>query len=195
MIDTRLRKPVQPAFDLLGKGLSRMNLTPNNITVLALIIGIGSAIAIGLNHPILSITLLWLSGLLDVLDGTVARLTGESSNIGAYLDLIFDRMVEGAMIIGFFAWMPELVWGLLIFQVGAMFNFTTFMLAGTLFKNDGKKSMHYDIGIVERTETFILFTLMILFPNFALILIMIFNAIMILTGILRFTRVIRYQRD
>ena len=195
MIDTRLRKPVQPAFDLLGKGLSRMNLTPNNITVLALIIGIGSAIAIGLNHPILSITLLWLSGLLDVLDGTVARLTGESSNIGAYLDLIFDRMVEGAMIIGFFAWMPDLVWGLLIFQAGAMFNFTTFMLAGTLFKNDGKKSMHYDIGIVERTETFILFTLMILFPNFAFILIMIFNAIMILTGILRFTRVIRYQRD
>lgn len=193
MIDSRLRKPIQPAFDLLGKGLAAMNLTPNNITVIAFIMGIGSALAIAFDYPVLSLTLLWLSGLLDVLDGTVARLTGQSSPIGAYLDLIFDRLVEGAMIIGFFVWMPDLVWGLLIFQAGAMFNFTTFMLAGTLFKNQGKKSMHYDIGLLERTETFILFTLMILLPKVAFILLMVFNALMILTGILRFQRIIRYQ--
>lgn len=194
MIDSRLRQPIQPIFDLLGKGLASLKFTPNTVTVLALIVGIGSAIAIGLGHPILSIGLLWLSGLLDVLDGTLARITGQPSPLGAYLDLIFDRLVEGAMILGFYAWMPSLIWGLLIFQAGAMFNFTTFMLAGTLFKNEGKKSMHYDIGLVERTETFLLFTLLILLPKLAFLLLMIFNALMILTGTLRFIRVIRYQR-
>jgi phosphatidylglycerophosphate synthase len=194
MIDTRLRSKVQPGFDLLGKGLSATGLTPNAVTVIAFIIGILAGVSTGFGFIIPAVVLLWLSGLLDVLDGTVARLTGKSSKLGAYLDLIFDRLVEGTMILGFYAWIPELVWPILIFYVGAMFNFTTFLVAATLFKNEGKKSMHYDIGILERTETFILFTLMLLLPSMAYWLLMVFNILMILTGILRFRRVVIWQK-
>lgn len=194
MIDTRLRKKVQPGFDLLGKTLSKTGLTPNAITTIAFIIGVTAAIAVAYGYVILALVLLWLSGLLDVLDGTVARLTGQSSKLGAYLDLIFDRVVEGSMMLGFYALMPDLVWPILIFYVGAMFNFTTFLVAANLFKNDGQKSMHYDIGILERTETFILFSLLMLFPNLAFILLMVFNILMILTGILRFRRVVIWQK-
>lgn len=195
MIDTRLRKTVQPGFDLLGKGLARTGLSPNSITVLAFIIGIGAAVALGFGQIFLSLALLWLSGLLDVLDGTVARLTGKSSKIGAYLDLIFDRVVESAMILGFYALMPELAWPLFIFMAGAMFNFTTFLVAASLFKNEGEKSMHYDVGILERTETFILYSLMMLIQPLAIWFVLIFNGLMILTGILRFRRVVTYQSD
>jgi len=194
MIDTRLRKNVQPGFDLLGKGLSKTGLTPNAITIMAFIIGLVAALSVAYGYTILALILLWLSGLLDVLDGTVARLTVQSTKLGAYLDLIFDRVVEGTMILGFYALMPDLVWPILIFYVGAMFNFTTFLVAASLFKNDGQKSMHYDIGILERTETFILFSLLMLFPNLAFILLMVFNILMILTGILRFRRVVIWQK-
>lgn len=195
MIDSKLRHSFQPAFDLMGKGLVKLHMTPNRITVSALLLGLGAALSLGLSRPVTALVLLWLSGLMDVLDGTVARLMKKSSNLGAYLDLIFDRLVEGAMILGFYALLPDLAWGLLIFMAGAMFNFTTFLVAATLFDNKGSKSMHYDIGLVERTETFILFSLMMSFTSYALVFVMIFNTIMILTGILRFVRILHYQEN
>jgi len=194
MIDTKLRRSVQPVFDSLGKGLVKVGLSPDGITIMAFIIGICAALTLGLGYSLIAIILLWTSGLLDVLDGTVARLKGQSSQVGAYLDLIFDRVVEGSMILGFYGWMPELGWALLLFMVGSMFNFTTFLVAASLFDNQGNKSMHYDVGLVERTETFIFFTLMILFPSYAFILLMVFNIIMILTGMRRFGRVIHFQK-
>ena len=195
MIDTKLRSSVQPTFDLIGKGFAKAGLTPDTITIGAFVVGVAAATSLGYGFTIISLVLLWLSGLLDVLDGTVARLTQHSTKVGAYLDLIFDRAVEGAMILGFYGWMPELAWALLLFMVGAMFNFTTFLVAASLFDNKGKKSMHYDVGLVERTETFILFTLMILVPSYAFILLMVFNGIMIFTGIRRFGRVILFQKN
>lgn len=195
MIDTRLRKTVQPGFDFLGNILSKTGLTPNMVTTIAFVVGIGAGASLSFGYRAVALMLLWLSGLLDVLDGTVARLTGKSSKLGAYLDLIFDRVVEGVMMLGFYLWMPELVVPVLIFYIGAMFNFTTFLVAASLFNNDGEKSMHYDIGLLERTETFILFSLLMLLPDYAFFLLMAFNALMILTGMLRFRRVVLWQKN
>ena len=177
MIDTKLRARVQPTFDFLGKGLVKLRLTPNVITIMALIIGIFAGILIGFKLFTGAIVLLWLSGLLDVLDGTVARLTGKSSKIGAYLDLIFDRLVEAGIILGFYFAMPENAFAYLTFFIAVLFNFTTFTVAAALFSNKGEKSMHYDVGIAERTETFITFTLMLLFPAFSNIILLLFNGI------------------
>lgn len=192
MIDSKLRKQVQPAFDQMGMLLQKTKVTPNQVTVMAFIIGIAAGSAIGFDFYLEGIILLWLSGLLDVLDGTLARIQQKSSKIGAYMDLIFDRLVEAAVILGFYFSAPEHTLAYLVFFVGAMFNFTTFIVAGALFQNEGNKSMHYDFGIVERTETFIFFTLMLIFKMYIFPILMIFNIIMILTGCLRFYRITRY---
>jgi phosphatidylglycerophosphate synthase len=138
--------------------------------------------------------LLWISGLLDVLDGSVARLTGKSSASGAYMDLIFDRMVEAFIILGFTILAPANYIAYILFYISVIFNFTTFIVAGALFKNDSKKSMHYDTGIAERTETFIVFSLMLIFKNHITVILMVFNAIIFLTGIIRFYKVIKYSK-
>lgn len=194
MIDSKLRKQVQPAFDQMGMLLQKTKVTPNQVTVMAFIIGIVAGSAIGFDFYLEGIMFLWLSGLLDVLDGTLARIQQKSSNIGAYMDLIFDRLVEATVILGFYFSAPEHTLAYLIFFVGAMFNFTTFIVAGALFQNEGNKSMHYDFGIVERTETFIFFTLMLIFKVYIFPILMLFNIIMILTGCLRFYRIIRYSK-
>ncbi len=193
MLDTRARKYLQKGFDTVAKKSFLIKIHPNAVTVLAFLLGITSAglVAMGLYLP--AVALLWLSGLLDVLDGTVARLTGKTSNIGAYLDLVFDRMVECAVIFGFYIALPQFAISYYLFYIGAMFNFSTFMLAGNLFKNTGKKSMHYDIGIVERSESFIFFTLMMIFPDYIFITLNIFNALMLLTGIIRMAKIIRHE--
>ena len=194
MIDSKLRKNIQPLFNKIAGLFIKLKMKPNMITVLAFIVGLLAAICIGFKYTILAFVLLWISGLLDVLDGTVARLTGQSNPVGAYMDLILDRMVEAAVVLGLFYAYPEHVWMYLIFFVAVLFNFTTFVVAGALFKNDSKKSMHYDVGIAERTETFIVFSLVILLPQYIFPILLTFNAIIFITGIIRFLRVIKYEK-
>ncbi len=193
MIDTRGRKHVQNAFDNTAKFLKLIHLHPNVITTLAFILGIVSFGFLSFGYTIHALILLWISGLFDVLDGTVARLVGKTSNLGAYLDLVFDRLVECFIILGFYFFMPEFTLSYLIFFIGMMFNFTTFMLAGSLFKNTGNKSMHYDVGIVERTESFVFFSAMMIFPLYVPIILNVFNALMILTGIIRMSKIIKFS--
>ncbi len=193
MIDTNARKHVQKGFDVIAKKSLLIKLHPNAVTVCAFIVGVICAILIAKDNFLIALILLWISGGLDVLDGTVARLTGKSSKIGAYLDLVFDRMVECAVIFAFYFVLPQFAVSYFLFFIGAMFNFSTFMLAGTLFKNEGKKSMHYDIGLVERTESFIVFSLMMIFPNYIFITLNVFNLLMFLTGAIRIMKIINYE--
>lgn len=191
MIDTRLRHQVQPVFDNMGKRLLQSGFTPGQITMTAFITGILSAIFISQQWVVFALVFLWLSGALDVLDGTVARLSGNMTNIGALLDLILDRMVEAAVIIGFYMMAPGDALAYLLFLTGVIFNFSTFLAAGTLFTNTGFKSMYYDAGILERTETFLLFTVMIIWPAGRYGLLMVFNVVMFITGIVRLNRLIK----
>lgn len=195
MIDTKLRKKFQPIFNKLGNVLIRLKFSPNVITIIALILGIMAALFLACDYRSIAFILLWLSGLFDVLDGTVARLLKISSNSGAYMDLIFDRMVEAFIILGFYHLFPEYAFTYLVFFTAVLFNFTTFIAAGALFKNTSSKSMFYDVGIAERTETFLVFTAMIIFTNHIEVILMSFNIIVFLTGIIRFYRITEFEKN
>ncbi|MDW7657443.1 MAG: CDP-alcohol phosphatidyltransferase family protein [Bacillota bacterium] len=195
MIDTKWRKLFQPLFNLLARPLVRLRVTPDTITWTAFALGLMAGLCLAIGYPVIALILLWLSGLLDVLDGTVARLTGNTSKKGAYLDLILDRMVESAMILGFVWARPDMAFAGLLFFTAVLFNFTTFIVAGALFANQGNKSMHYDVGLAERTETFLVFSLLILIPAASLPILLVFDVIIFLTGVLRFIRIIRHQRE
>lgn len=195
MIDSKWRKSFQPLFNVIAKPLVSLHIHPNTITWAAFILGVIASVCLAIGYPILALALVWVSGLLDVLDGTVARLTGKSASTGAYLDLVLDRMVEAAIILGF-AWAnPNSVYVCLLFFTAVLFNFSTFVVAGALFRNASNKSMHYDIGIAERTETFLVFSLIILLPRFSVPILLAFDAIIFITGILRFIRIIRNQKN
>lgn len=195
MIDTKLRKFFQPIFAFLARPFVVLGIHPDAITLASFLLGIAASLAIGTGKTVLPLILLWVSGLLDVLDGTVARETGKSSRKGAYLDLVFDRMVESAIILSFYLLAPEHALAYLLFFVAVLFNFTTFIIAGALFANTGSKSMHYDNGLVERTETFIVFTLMVLFRQQVPTILLIFDIIIMITGILRFVRILRSEES
>jgi hypothetical protein len=55
--------------------------------------------------------------------------------------------------------------------------------------------MHYDSGIAERTETFIVFTIIIAVPSLTPIFLGFFNILIILTGIRRFKKISIYMKD
>jgi len=75
-------------------------LNPNTISFTASIIGVISALFFMFGHSATAGLLLLISGILDTLDGTVARLGERSSKFGATLDSSLDRYVEMFVFMG-----------------------------------------------------------------------------------------------
>lgn len=182
----------------MAKPLIAVGMSPTQVTLTAAGLGILAAVAISFGSfewRMVAIALGTTSSFLDILDGTVARNTGRSSPLGAFLDLVLDRVVEAAIILGFAFAFPATIWPGMFFLALVIVNFSAFLLAGSMFPNAGKKSIHYEGGLVERTETFLLFALMAIFPAAAPWMLWLFNALMVGTAAIRFTRIIRYARE
>lgn len=79
--------------------LIHLKLKPNHVSLL----GLATSMLAGLAFvyvPLLGGVLTLLTGLLDTLDGSLARATGESRKFGAFLDSVLDRYTELIIFIG-----------------------------------------------------------------------------------------------
>ena len=99
MISSFLRAPVARVVDPTARALLRKNVTPNQITIL----GSVGTIAVSLIFFTRGIFFLGTITLLlfifsDLVDGTMARLSGLSSRWGAFLDSTADRVVDASLI-------------------------------------------------------------------------------------------------
>src|SRR3990167_10842310 len=158
--------------------------SPNQITLICLLLGIAILPALFFHQNWAAIVLLIASGYLDTLDGEVARLQSLSSDIGSMLDIISDRIVEASVIIGLFLVDPG-ARGLLslIMLASILICITSFLVVGIFTHNDSYKSFHYSPGIMERAEAFIFFILMILFPGLFKLLAILFSVLVFITAI------------
>lgn len=184
MLDTHGRKYVQPMISSSAKGLLKLGLTANQVTLISFCIGASTGLLIYFGYPIIAVLVLWLSGFLDAVDGTMARLTKPSS-WGTVLDVTLDRLVEISVILGLAFAFPDAMWALLLLSVSIIFSMTIFLTVGAVSENKGMKSFYYQAGLAERTEGFIFFTLMILLVNHLLLITLIFLAVEIFTGMQR----------
>lgn len=180
MLDTHARKHIQPVIEKTADFLLARGCTADGVTKTAFIIGLSTGVFIYFDHPILALAALWISGFLDVVDGTMARKT-ETSSWGTLLDISFDRLVEIGVILGLAFRFPESMWALLLLSVSIIIAMTVFLTVGALSDKQGMKSFYYQAGLAERTEGFILFTLMIAFSTYLTAITLIFLAMQIIT--------------
>jgi CDP-diacylglycerol--glycerol-3-phosphate 3-phosphatidyltransferase len=80
--------------------LVRRRVQPNTITAASLVVLVGSGAAFGIGFPRWGAVWLLISGLLDILDGKVARQGGMESAFGAFFDSTLDRMGEAVLFSG-----------------------------------------------------------------------------------------------
>ncbi|ANU13077.1 CDP-diacylglycerol--glycerol-3-phosphate 3-phosphatidyltransferase [Planococcus halocryophilus Or1] len=180
MLDTHARKHVQPIVDKSADFLLKRGFTANGVTKIALAIGLSSGLFIYLDQPLWAVIVLWLSGYLDVVDGTMARKT-KLSPWGTLLDISFDRIVEISVILGLAFRFPDAMWALLLLSTSIIVAMTVFLTVGALSDKNGVKSFYYQAGLAERTEGFILFTLMIVFSTYLIAITLVFIAIQLFT--------------
>lgn len=195
MLDTKGQPIIQPLLDTLADTFIKWKLTANEVTGIAVSIGIAASVWIYIDMVWLGIAFLWLSGLLDAVDGTMARKTKPSA-VGTVLDVTFDRVVEGGIILVLAIKYPEYSVVLLLLMFSILIAMTLFLTIGNVARNSRRKSFHYATGLAERTEGFILLTVMVIFaPTWLFWTTLLFIVIEVLSTVLRFTAFVKEERE
>ncbi|QAY62754.1 CDP-alcohol phosphatidyltransferase family protein [Xylanimonas allomyrinae] len=102
---SRLRSTMQALFTPMAKGLMRLGVSPDAVTIAGTVVVTG--LALGLlptGHLFLGALLIGVFALFDSLDGVLARLSGRSGPWGAFLDSTLDRISDGAVFAGITLW-------------------------------------------------------------------------------------------
>ena len=193
MLDTKARKVIQPVIDKGADLFINLKLSANNVTIIALIVGILPSILIsfGLSN-ILAVIILWISGYLDAVDGTIARKTKASSLFGTIMDITFDRIVEISLIIAISLKFSNNPFVFVMLASSIVLSMTIFLTVAAASDKASEKSFYYQPGIAERTEGFIMFSLMMIFPNVADYICIVFTLMILFTAMQRFIEAYKY---
>jgi phosphatidylglycerophosphate synthase len=81
-------------LDPIGAFFNRLGIFPNTMTLLGLAGNVIGSVLIALGHMTIGGIIVLAMGLLDTLDGTMARLRGMPSDFGAFTDSVTDRYSE-----------------------------------------------------------------------------------------------------
>jgi len=184
MLDTHGRKYVQPFIKFGAKIMMKLGLSANKVTVIAFAIGILGALVVLLDKAFIGMLIIWFSGYLDAVDGTIAREQG-STPFGTVMDITFDRIVEIALIVVLAVRHPDSSFLMLILACSIIFSMTVFLTVGNMSDKISEKSFHYQAGVAERSEGFIMFSLMVLFQGQLKIFIFIFIVLVLFTAFQR----------
>jgi len=96
----KLRAKYEVAMRPIGLRLGKAGVRPNTITTVSLLISFLAAAAYFQRSPLLGAVGLAAAGLVDMLDGAVARATGSATRFGAVYDHVLDRYAEFAVLLG-----------------------------------------------------------------------------------------------
>ncbi len=149
----------------VGIIFSRLGLSPNQWTLSSLIPALIAFYLITSGRFIPAGVFFFISAFIDLVDGSVARVTGRVTKLGAYLDTMMDRYVEFLIIFALlFCSLPDFTipiycW-ILVFLFGSMM--TSYAKAAACDK------LGKDVrgGIVERAERIALLCIGILLAHF-----------------------------
>ena len=171
MLDKAVQQALRPLMTRAARGLVRLGVGANAISVAGFAIGMAAAGAIAFQHHLPGLVLLLLSRLMDGLDGAVARAT-QPTDRGGFLDISLDFLFYSAIPLAFAIAdpaanaLPAAV--LLAAFIGTGSSFLAFaavaekrQLQSVAFPD---KSFYFLGGLTEATETITAFAAMCLWP-------------------------------
>ena len=151
---TKLKQKIQGMLAAEAVVAHRVGLTPNLITGIGLILAFLAAFFYAYwkgdtRFLLLATVLLLFSGLCDALDGVVARIFGQSTVFGGFLDSLLDRYADAVVYVGIIfggLCAPEyLYWGL-----GAIIG--SLLVSYSRARAEAAGVKMESIGLAERAE-------------------------------------------
>jgi CDP-diacylglycerol--glycerol-3-phosphate 3-phosphatidyltransferase len=187
MLDRRWRKGVEQGLGPIGDRLRRLGVTADALTVFGLVCSLVTAVFIASGHFIWAVVGLSVAGVSDLLDGSIARGSGQASPRGAFIDSVADR-VSDALLFGGVAWNlagRSAYLPILAFAVAACSMLISYERARA-------EALGLDArgGLMERAERFVLLGIALAFPN----LVPMLWLMLVLTGLTAIQRFVRVYR-
>lgn len=172
MLDKALQQALKPLMARAARGLVRLGVGADAISLAGFAVGMGAATAIALQHDWVGLALLLISRLMDGLDGAVARAT-QPTDRGGFLDITLDFLFYASIPLAFAIAepaqnaLPAAV--LLAAFIGTGSSFLAFAAVAEKRKLQSlafpDKSFYFLGGLTEATETILAFTAMCLWPQ------------------------------
>lgn len=144
----RFIKYLEPVADVFVS----LRITPNQISVLALLAGIVAAILFVERLFLWGSLLLLLSAFFDLIDGSVARKTNAHTNFGAVFDWIVDKYVDALVLLGVGLSGIVVVSQFIPVPPVADFAVVAFAMTGSLMNTFIKPVVYAEIGYREKVE-------------------------------------------
>lgn len=98
-MDPAAGRPLASLVLKLARGLNRLRISPNVLTIVGFSGTVASALVLALGYPIPAALLFLAASGLDMLDGTLARLQNKTTPFGALLDSTLDRYGEAVFLV------------------------------------------------------------------------------------------------
>jgi CDP-L-myo-inositol myo-inositolphosphotransferase len=100
-ISRYLNRPISTRITM---ALAPLRLPPSFLTMVALAVGLWAGWWLSAGRAVVGALLIQAASILDGIDGETARLQDRTSEFGALLDNLCDRMVDAAMVAGLWLW-------------------------------------------------------------------------------------------
>ena len=149
-----LRVRFKNLLDAIGAFLNGLGITPNTLTISGLVGNLIGAYFLAIGSFMVGGLILLAMGAIDALDGTMARLRGEPSDFGAFVDSVTDRYSELVIYAGLLFYAVEelnLTLAMLVFAATAGSILVSYIRARA-------QSLGYEAkgGMLTRFERFII---------------------------------------
>lgn len=157
----RMRGWFKWVVDPLGRFFLSIGMTPNMMTALGLAGNFVGAFFIAQGNLVLGGWLVVIMTPIDALDGTMARLRGDPSDFGAFVDSVSDRYAEMAILGGlmyYFAMRGNALGSSLAFAAAAGSILVSYVKARA-------ESLHYEakVGLMTRMERYLVLAPLLVF--------------------------------
>ena len=100
MMAKHVRPLLLSSVTAFARWLQSIGVTPNMISFTGFALTIGSAALLATGYLLIGGFILWAAAMLDMVDGTLARLSQSESKFGAFLDSTLDRYSESITFLG-----------------------------------------------------------------------------------------------
>lgn len=130
----------------------KLRITPNQISMLALLAGIASASLFFQRQFLAGSLALILSAVFDLVDGSVARMTNAHSDFGAVFDWIVDKYVDALVLLGIGLSGIPVISQYIAVPPYMDFAIVAFAIIGSLMNTFIKPVVYAEIGYHNKVE-------------------------------------------
>jgi len=149
---TSLRPKIIRKFEPVAAGFAKIGVTPNQVSLLSLFAGLVCAYFFMISEFFAGSIMLLLSAILDIVDGSVARITGRESDFGAVFDWIVDKYIDAVVLLAIGVSGIAIITRFTSLPPYADFTIVAIAIIGSLMNTFIKPVVYAEIGYQKKID-------------------------------------------